>query len=59
MREEIICICNEVTRGTIEDAIRDHALTTAEQVTEKTGAGDVCGGCIDEIEWIIREINTK
>jgi bacterioferritin-associated ferredoxin len=34
-------------------------LTTAEQVTEKTGAGDVCGGCIDEIEWIIKEINTK
>lgn len=58
MRDEIVCICNEVTRGTIEDAIREHGLTTAEQVTESTGAGDVCGSCIADIEDILKELNT-
>lgn len=59
MADEIICTCNEITRGTIVNAIREKNLTTVEQVQKETTAGTVCGGCIDDIRSILDEINAK
>jgi NAD(P)H-nitrite reductase large subunit len=59
MEDEIICTCNEITKGTIVNAIREKNLTTVEQVQEETTAGTVCGGCIDDIQSILDEINAK
>lgn len=58
-RDEIICNCNEITRGQIEDAIREGNLTTFEEVSEATEAGTVCGSCQDDIEEIIREVQAQ
>lgn len=42
--DEVICLCNEVTRSAIETAIREGAHST-NQLFDKTGAGvGACGG---------------
>ncbi len=56
-RDEIICNCNEITRGEIEDAIREKGLKTVDEVGEATEAGTVCGSCQDDIQDILDEIN--
>jgi NAD(P)H-nitrite reductase large subunit len=54
----IICNCNEIYKNTIVKVIKEKGLKTVEEVGEETGAGTVCGGCIDDIENILKEINT-
>jgi NAD(P)H-nitrite reductase large subunit len=54
----IICNCNEIYKSTIVKAIREKSLSTVEQVQEETTAGTVCGSCIEDIESILKEINT-
>lgn len=56
---ETICFCHQVTRETIEKAIREKGLKTVEEVGEATGAGTGCGGCQDNIQEILDEINGK
>lgn len=56
--DEIICHCNEITRGQIVEAIRSKGLKTFEEVAEATDAGVVCGSCQDDIEDILAEINS-
>jgi NAD(P)H-nitrite reductase large subunit len=57
MADEIICNCMQVTRETIEKAIREKGLTSVEMVQEVTEAGTGCGGCIEDIEAILKQIN--
>lgn len=58
-RDEIICNCFSVSRGTIEDAIKEKGLKSVEQVGEATEAGTGCGGCHEKIQEILDEINGK
>jgi len=51
-----ICHCNGINKSVIVKAIKDKGLTTVEQIQEETTAGTVCGGCIDDIESIIKEM---
>ena len=51
-RNDHVCICNSVTYGEIEDAINNGAQNY-EDILEETGAGSVCGGCIERIEEIL------
>lgn len=51
----IICTCQDVDYDTIKKAIQDGAKTV-DDIMEATGAGTVCGACIDEIEEIIQEV---
>jgi len=46
-------MCKSVTLGAIEDAIRDHGLTTVSGVKEKTNASGGCGACALRIEEIL------
>jgi nitrite reductase (NADH) large subunit len=41
-----ICSCNNVTKGAICTAIREHDLTALGQVKAATKAGTGCGGCM-------------
>ena len=52
--DDIVCICRNVSRGTIQKAI-DEGCTSVEEVCEKTGAGTACGGCKRLIEEMIDE----
>ena len=56
---EIICHCFEVSREEIENAIREKGLKTVEAVGEATNAGTGCGGCQEQIQEILDEINGK
>ncbi|PVZ08346.1 (2Fe-2S)-binding protein [Porphyromonas loveana] len=56
-QDEIICHCNEITRGEIEKAIKEKGLKTVDEVGEATEAGTVCGSCQDDIQAILDEIN--
>ena len=56
---EIICHCFEVGREEIENAIREKGLKTVEEVGEVTNAGTGCGGCQEQIQEILDEINGK
>lgn len=42
---KIICNCNSVTKGTIQEAILREGLTTVEEVKKCTKASSSCGGC--------------
>ena len=56
---EIICHCFEVSREEIENAIPEKGLKTVEEVGEATNAGTGCGGCQEQIQEILDEINGK
>ncbi|MCX6357721.1 MAG: Fe-S cluster assembly protein NifU [Candidatus Aureabacteria bacterium] len=60
-REEgkIVCTCFGVTDTKIARVVREHNLTTPEQVTHYCKAGGGCGGCIGEIQAIIDEVWRK
>ena len=45
--DEIVCNCTGVTKGMIKEAVEAGA-STLEDVQEATGAGTVCGACLEE-----------
>jgi NifU-like protein len=53
---QVICKCFGVTDKLIEKVVREHNLTTLEEVTHYTKAGGGCGGCHREIEAIIARV---
>lgn len=52
--DEIICNCMSVTSGMIKDAVDDGA-NTVEEVQEATGAGTVCGSCLEEVQRLVEQ----
>jgi NAD(P)H-nitrite reductase large subunit len=57
MEDIEICHCNGIMKSEIVKAIREKGLKTVEEVQDATEAGTVCGGCVDDIEEILREVN--
>ncbi len=55
MSETIICNCTQVTKEQIEAEVKAGAKTV-EEIGEKTGAGTICGVCVDEIEEVIKSV---
>lgn len=53
--DETICFCNDITRGMIKDAVNSGAKTL-EDIQESTGAGTVCGGCLDDLQAALDEL---
>lgn len=43
-----------VTNGMIKDAV-DAGARTLEEVQEATGAGTVCGACLEDIERLLKQ----
>ncbi|MBO1199655.1 NAD(P)/FAD-dependent oxidoreductase [Staphylococcus simiae] len=52
--DETICGCNGVDKGTIVKAITENGLTTVEEVTAQTKAGNSCGKCKPQIAQILQ-----
>ena len=52
--EKIVCNCMNVTNGMIKDAVNAGA-TTLEEVQETTGAGTVCGACIEDVQRLVEQ----
>ncbi|HCV14998.1 MAG: nitrite reductase [Bacteroidetes bacterium GWE2_39_28] len=55
----IICNCNEVYNDEIIKAIQEKGCKTVEDIGEETGAGTICGGCVDDIQEILDEYAGK
>ncbi|KAB2943997.1 MAG: nitrogenase iron-molybdenum cofactor biosynthesis protein NifE [Hyphomicrobium sp.] len=56
-RSEKVCNCKSVDTGVIEDAIREHRLTSVERITEHTHAGGGCGSCAGKIAGLLARVN--
>ncbi|MGI6338499.1 MAG: (2Fe-2S)-binding protein [Bacteroidales bacterium] len=56
-KDVLICNCNEVYKSEIVKAIKEKGLKTVEEVGEETAAGTGCGGCQDDIQEILDELN--
>ncbi len=54
--ERVVCVCFGITEDSIERAIRENGLTTVEEVTNYTKAGGGCGGCVEDIEAILKRV---
>jgi nitrite reductase (NADH) large subunit len=57
MEDIEICHCNGILKSEIVNAVKEKGLTTVEEVQDITTAGTVSGGCIPDIEDILKEIN--
>ncbi len=56
-RARQVCDCNGVARGTIEDAIVEHGLTTVEGISDRTQAGTGCGSCTGKLAKILETMD--
>ncbi len=52
--DETICGCNGVDKGTIVKAIKENGLTSVDEVTKSTKAGNSCGKCKGQIGEILQ-----
>lgn len=52
--DNVVCSCLNITNGMIKDAVEAGA-TTLEEVQEKTGAGTVCGVCLDDVQHLVEQ----
>ncbi len=56
---EVICHCFGVTDKEIEKVVREHDVTTVEQLTDTCKAGGGCGNCIPELEAMIARLTEE
>mgnify|MGYP001025306819 CR=1 FL=1 len=50
--EKIVCSCMNVTSGDIKKAV-DSGAGSLEEVQEATGAGTVCGACLEDVQRLV------
>ena len=50
----IVCHCRAITDRAIRNAVRE-GFSTAQAVTEQTGAGSCCGGCLPGVDAVVRD----
>lgn len=55
-REYEVCVCRHVTRGTIEDYIRENNVTDLKELCKALNMGNVCGACREMIMEIATSI---
>ena len=51
--DAVVCACNQVSAGAIDDAIRTRGLATVAQVANATGAATGCGGCAADVRALL------
>lgn len=53
--DRIICPCQGIDIAGIKEAVKNGA-ESVDDIMEATGAGTVCGSCIDEIAEVLEEL---
>ncbi len=56
--DKVVCSCMSVTSGMIQEAVNSGARTL-EEVQEATGAGTVCGACLDEVKVLVDHFTSE
>ncbi|MCI8609394.1 MAG: (2Fe-2S)-binding protein [Firmicutes bacterium] len=54
-RDYEVCPCRHVTRGQIEDIVKEQRIDNLKELCQVSGAGTKCGGCREMIEQIMNE----
>jgi len=54
--EKIVCKCFNVSEEKIRRVAMENHLTTVEEITNFTKAGGGCGGCVPDIEAILKDL---
>lgn len=52
-----ICHCMGINKSEIVKAIKEKGLKSVEEIQSETEAGTGCGGCIPDLEDILKEVN--
>lgn len=52
--DKVVCNCMNVTNGMIKNAI-DNGANSLEEVQSVTGAGTVCGTCLDNVRRLVEQ----
>ena len=55
-REYEVCPCRHVTRGQVEDYVRETKVNNLKDLCEGLNAGNKCGGCREMLENIMNEV---
>lgn len=56
--DKTVCTCTGVTNRMIKEAVENGAKT-AEDVQRETGAGSVCGACLEDIQEAVKCFSQK
>jgi len=59
LQGKVVCTCFGVTEDEIRRVVSENNLTEVEQVTNYCKAGGGCGGCVEQIQKIIEEVNPE
>lgn len=51
---KVVCTCMNITNGMIKEAV-DNGASTLEEVQEATGAGTICGACVEDVERLVEQ----
>ena len=51
---KVVCNCMNITNGMIKEAV-DAGASTLEEVQEATGAGTICGACVEDVEHLVEQ----
>lgn len=57
-RDYEVCLCYHVTRGEIEDIIKEQNIKDLKTLCEVAKVGDKCGGCREDLDMILSEVNS-
>lgn len=55
--ETLVCICMEIYKKEVADAIKEKNLKTVDDVKNAIGIGTACAECRNRITFILDEIN--
>lgn len=56
--DKTVCYCMSVTVGMIKDAVNSGA-NTLEEVQAATGAGTVCGSCLEDVKRLVEQFTAE
>lgn len=55
-RDYVVCPCRKVTRGEVEDIVRETRISDLKTLCEVANVGNKCGGCREMLEQIMNEV---
>mgnify|MGYP003549677118 CR=1 FL=1 len=55
LREYELCVCRHITRGQVEDFVKENGSTDFKEVCTQMNIGNVCGACRGMIMEIVDE----
>ena len=50
----IICLCTSLSTRDLERFAKE-GVTSVEEISKKTGAGTVCGACLEELRELVQK----